>query len=269
MTRETELLAQDPIDPLPPWFAEAPAEELLRRALERWPQRLVLASSLQAESLVILDMVSRLDHGQRLGALRLVTLDTGRLPEETYDLMERVRERYGLDFEVYGPDPQALADLVARRGPNLFRKSPSDRRACCQVRKVEPLRRALAGADAWISGLRRDQSASRHHAQKLETDPKHRGLFKLNPLVDWTWDRVWEYVRQHDVPYHAFYDQGYTSIGCAPCTRSIRPWEDHRAGRWWWEQDGEAKECGLHWSAPSTSNGPLPIHQPMHRENEP
>lgn len=241
--------------------SRASPAEVMAWAIERWSGRLVLATSLQAEGLVLLDMAHRRLGAAGLAGLRLVTLDTGRLPQETYDLIERVRERYGVEIEIHAPDPEALAQLVARRGPNLFYRSPSDRRACCRIRKIEPLGRALEGAAAWITGLRRDQAPSRAETPVLSTDTEHDGIAKISPLVEWTWEQVWAYVRRHEVPYHPFYDRGYTSIGCAPCTRAVRPWEDRRAGRWWWEDEGDAKECGLHWVRPTaeTSSDRLPI----------
>lgn len=229
-------------------FAGAGPEELLRWAIGRWRDRIAIGTSFQAEGMVLLDMAWRIDP-----KIRVFTLDTGRLPEETYELIERVRERYGLRVELITPDPQAVAELVRRDGPNLFYRSLAARRACCRVRKVEPLGRALRGLDAWITGLRRDQAASRRETPRVAVDAEHSGIVKLSPLADWRWDDVWAYVRVHEVPYHALYDQGYTSIGCAPCTRPVKPWEDHRAGRWWWESPGSHKECGLHMPPPLES----------------
>ena len=223
--------------------SDASARELLEWAIGRWGGEIAMVTSFQAEGLVILDLIRR---ELRASEVRVITLDTGRLPQETHDLMDEVRDRYGVDVEVFLPDPEAVAALVRNGGANSFYNSADDRQACCQARKVEPLRRALSGLSGWITGLRRDQSASRATVEPLEIDHKHGGLLKLNPLAHWTWAEVWEHIERHRVPYNALYDRGYTSIGCAPCTRPIRPGQDPRAGRWWWEKESEHKECGLH-----------------------
>jgi thioredoxin-dependent adenylylsulfate APS reductase len=181
------------------------------------------------------------------GTVRVFTIDTGRLPEETYQLIAEVRERYGINIEVVLPDAMETANMVSMHGPNLFRESVSKRRMCCEVRKVRPLKRKLAELDAWVTGLTRGQSATRRHVAKVETDPQHDGILKLCPLADWPRNQVWDYIRDHRVPYHKLYTRGYESIGCAPCTRATLPEEDSRAGRWWWETDA-LKECGLHFS---------------------
>jgi phosphoadenosine phosphosulfate reductase len=213
---------------------------VLRWALDTFGARVALASSFGAEDVVLIDMLVKLQP-----KARVVTLDTGRLPQETYDLMERIRERYGLDLQVYFPRAEAVEAMVRQHGPNLFYRSADLRKHCCGVRKVEPLERALQGLDAWITGLRRGQAPTRHHVPKVEWDAPHR-LVKLNPLADWSWDEVWTYIRANDVPYNALHDRGYPSIGCACCTRAVAPGEDPRAGRWWWERDPAGKECGLH-----------------------
>jgi thioredoxin-dependent adenylylsulfate APS reductase len=192
--------------------------------------------------MVLIDMAWRLNPD-----VRVFTLDTGRLPPETYALFEEVRERYGIAVEFEYPDPAELGSLIDREGPNLMYRGVDLRIACCNVRKVEPLRRKLATLDAWIAGLRREQWASRRNIAKVELDRDHGGIVKLNPLADWTLDEVWDYVKRNDVPYHELFDHGYASIGCAPCTRPVQPGEPERAGRWWWEQD-TAKECGIHCS---------------------
>ena len=220
-------------------------QEMVFQGLQLLSQRLLFCTSFQAEGMVLLDMAWR---AWQRGAPRprVITLDTGRLPEATYDLIEQVRQRYGFEIEIHTPEPQAVAALLAAHGPNLFRQSNELRRACCRVRKVEPLRRALSTADAWVVGLRRGQGGGRHDLAAVALDPQGEGLLKLSPLAAWTWDDVWTYLRLHEVPYHRFYDQGYTSIGCAPCTRPVRPWEELRAGRWWWEAGTTGRECGLH-----------------------
>ena len=216
------------------------AEDVLGSALERFHPRIALAASFGAEDMVIIDMLARLEP-----TAHVFTLDTGRLPPETYRLIDTVSERYGLLVEVRFPRTDAVEQMVREHGVNLFYSSVDNRRRCCNVRKVEPLGRALVGLDAWITGLRHDQVPTRVGLRKIEVDQNHGGIFKVNPLADWTWDEVWAYIRAHDVPYNALHDRGYPSIGCAPCTRATRPGEDLRAGRWWWES-AESKECGLH-----------------------
>ncbi|HUF19653.1 MAG TPA: phosphoadenylyl-sulfate reductase [Burkholderiales bacterium] len=199
-------------------------------------------TSFGVEDMVLLDLISRGKH-----AIEVFTLDTGRLPEETYALMARTAERYRIKVRTFFPDTAAIQDYVRINGINGFYDSVVQRKACCEVRKVEPLRRALAGKRAWVTGLRREQSPTRATLPLSEYDPVH-ALQKFNPLADWMLDDVWRYVRRHDVPYNALHDRGYPSIGCAPCTRAVKPGEDIRAGRWWWEAT-DAKECGLHAAA--------------------
>ena len=215
-------------------------EELLEWTLERWGERAALCTSFQAEGMVLLDMAWRIRPD-----VRVFTVDTGRLPLETYELMEEVRRRYGVAVEVHFPEAARVEEIVTRYGPNLFYRAVPARLLCCHVRKVEPIRRALEGLDAWVTGLRRGQWASRANLRKLEVDHDHGGLAKVSPLADWTEEEVWGYIEEHDVPRHPLYEQGYTSIGCAPCTRATRPGEDPRAGRWWWETNAP-KECGIH-----------------------
>ncbi len=209
-------------------------------ALEQFHPRIALASSLQAEDMVILDIAWKINPG-----IRVFTLDTGRLHEETYATMERIREKYGVAIESYFPDREAVEALEREKGFYSFRRSVEERKLCCGIRKVEPLGRALQGLDAWITGLRREQAVTRTTVGKVEFDGGQGGTIKVNPLADWSGKQVWEYIRSHHVPYNALHDLGYPSIGCAPCTRAIKPGEDIRAGRWWWEIP-EGKECGLH-----------------------
>ena len=217
-------------------------EAVLGWAMERFGSRLAICSSLQAESLVLLDMAWRIDP-----RVRVFTVDTGRLPQETYALIEQVRQRYGVAFEAVYPEAQEVGRMVSRYGPNLFYESVPKRLLCCEVRKVQPLRRKLAELDAWVTGLRREHWPTRSNIRKIELDHDHDGIVKLNPLADWIAEDVWDYIRRHEVPYHPLYDRGYTSISCACCTRPTRPGEDPRAGRWWWEH-GAPKECGMHCS---------------------
>jgi len=214
-------------------------EELLRWALDRLHPRIAFASSFGAEDVVLIDMLVRIRRDARI-----ITLDTGRLHEETYDAMERIRRRYGVVIETFFPDRQAVERLERDQGLYSFRDSIAARKECCAIRKVEPLRRALAGLEAWITGLRREQAVTRGHIRNVEFDEAF-GLLKLNPLADWSEAQVWDYIRLHDVPYNALHDRSFPSIGCAPCTRAVRRGEDVRAGRWWWERP-EEKECGLH-----------------------
>ena len=220
---------------------EFTAEDVLAWGVKTFTPRIALASSFGAEDVVLIDMLTRIDRTARIFAL-----DTGRLPTETHAAIDAIRERYGVAVEVFFPRSEPVEAMVRERGVNLFYRSVDDRKWCCGVRKVEPLGRALFGLDAWITGLRREQAVTRASVPKAEVDTDHGGIVKLNPLADWSWDQVWAYIRAHDVPYNALHDQGYPSIGCAPCTRSVAPGEDLRAGRWWWEQAAAAKECGLH-----------------------
>ena len=217
------------------------AENIIRWTLERFGSRVSICTSFQAEGMVILDIASRIDPG-----VRVFTIDTGRMPKETHELIDRVRDRYGIGIDVHYPDFGELTRFVSRHGANPFYRSQSLRMLCCDVRKVIPLNKALLGLDAWITGVRRSQTANRAGAGKVERDDAHGGILKLNPLADWTEEQVWDYIKVNDVPYNALYDQGFTSIGCAPCTRATQPGEDARAGRWWWEDDSVPKECGIH-----------------------
>lgn len=217
-----------------------PAEEVLAWAIRTFRPRVALASSFGAEDVVLIDMWWRIDP-----AVRVFTLDTGRLAEETYEVMDRIRERYGIAVAAYFPAAAAVEALTRERGFYSFRRSVAERKHCCGIRKVEPLGRALADLDAWVTGLRREQAGTRAAVQQVERDPAHRGILKVNPLAEWSTAQTWEYIRAHQVPYNRLHDHGYPSIGCAPCTRAIRPGEDLRAGRWWWERP-ESKECGLH-----------------------
>lgn len=215
--------------------------ELLRLLAERVGARqVVLLSSFQAEESVLIDMMARVAPG-----IRTVTIDTGRLPDETYATMERLRARYGIHVEVICPEARHVEAMVTRYGVNLFYQEVGLRQLCCYVRKVLPLQRALQGAKAWITGLRREQSATRAGVSVVDYDPLRPGVLKLAPLAFWTSQQVWDYIRRYQVPYHPFYDRGYTSIGCAPCTRPVEPGADPRSGRWWWEWENP-KECGLH-----------------------
>jgi len=213
-------------------------EQLLARvAREHAPA--ALASSLSAEDMVITDAILR-----RKVGIGIFTLDTGRLHADTLNVLSAIRERYGYEVQVYHPDPAAVAEYVEGFGRDAFYESVELRKRCCHIRKVEPLERALAGKEAWVTGQRREQAATRARLQIEERDAA-RGIAKFNPLADWTESEVWEYIRERNVPYNALHDLGYRSIGCAPCTRPTVAGEDVRAGRWWWELR-DARECGLH-----------------------
>ncbi|OHB78809.1 MAG: phosphoadenosine phosphosulfate reductase [Planctomycetes bacterium RBG_16_55_9] len=215
------------------------AEELLKLVAERFGDKIALATSFGAEDQVLTDMLYRINNKPSI-----FTLDTGRLPEETYQVMQTTQEKYGIRIDMLFPDYKKVEEMVNKLGPNLFYTSIEARRLCCEVRKIEPLKRKLSGLQAWICGLRAEQSVTRTNLQRIEFD-ENFGLIKVSPLVDWTTEQVWNYIHENKVPYNKLHDKGYSSIGCAPCTRAVRSGEDIRAGRWWWERP-EHKECGLH-----------------------
>ncbi|HUZ18916.1 MAG TPA: phosphoadenylyl-sulfate reductase [Spirochaetia bacterium] len=219
--------------------AGAEIEEFLSAAVLEFRGRLLFATSLGAEDQVLTHLLSRL-----APEIFIITLDTGRLPQETYDLIDETRLSLGVEIEVLFPHTASVETLVRAHGVNLFYESIEKRKACCFARKVEPLRRKLAGFDAWMTGMRRDQSPTRSEVERIEVDPAN-GMVKLNPLVEWSRERVWSYLRAEGVPYNRLHDRGFPSIGCLPCTRAVAPGEDERAGRWWWERP-EQKECGIH-----------------------
>jgi phosphoadenosine phosphosulfate reductase len=233
-------------------LASAPSPfDLLSLALERFGDGLRIACSLGVEDMVVLHEAARA--GEALGITpRVFLLDTGRLHQETYDQLDRVRDRYRLSIEAYAPDTVAVQSLVRAKGANSFYESVEARKECCHVRKIEPLGRALAGATAWVTGLRREQSPTRAAIERVERDAANGGLWKLSPLADWSEADVWAFVQAHGVPTHVLHKRGFPSIGCAPCTRAIAAGEDVRAGRWWWE-DPKHKECGLHVHAEASS----------------
>jgi phosphoadenosine phosphosulfate reductase len=217
-------------------------QEIIAWALETFGDRVSICTSFQADGMAILDMAWRINP-----QVRVFTIDTGRLPQETYDFMEEVRQRYGVSIDVYLPEHREVEVMVRRHGVNLFYQAVPLRLACCDIRKVRPLRRALDNLDAWITGLRRDQWASRANIRKVEIDHDHGGLMKVNPLADWMEEEVQDYLREHDVPLHPLYAKGYSTVSCAPCTRAVAPGADARSGRWWWEVNAP-KECGMHCS---------------------
>lgn len=220
-------------------FAGASPETVLEYFLKEYAGRIALASSLGLEDQVLTDMVCKADP-----STRIFTLDTGRLFPEAYHLIDRTNDRYRIKMELFFPDCALVQEMVGEHGVNLFYDSIEKRKRCCYVRKLEPLKRAFAGLDVWICGLRRDQSVTRSDMRLVERDEAN-GLIKLNPLIDWTEGRVRDYIRDNAVPYNKLHDNGFPSIGCQPCTRAVEEGEDIRAGRWWWESP-EHKECGLH-----------------------
>ncbi len=234
MTRETN------IDVWQSSLKGCSAEEILLWAWQNFQPKVAFASSLGLEDQVLTDMIAH-----SVPRLPIFTLDTGRLFQESYDLLERTEARYGLKIRVCQPLGSEVEEMVNQHGVNLFRRSVEQRKHCCFIRKVQPLKRALSGLEAWICGLRREQADSRSGLQVVEWDESNR-LVKISPLEDWNDTDVKGYVRSHNVPYNPLHDKGFPSIGCACCTRAVQQGEDIRAGRWWWESS-EHKECGLHW----------------------
>ena len=213
-------------------------EQLLKQVIVEHTS-VAFANSLGTEDMVLMDLITK-----NAPSIEIFSIDTGRLPAETYDLIERATKHYRRKIVVYFPEQSAVENYVRINGINGFRDSVAQWQDCCHARKVEPLRRALKGKAAWITGLRHEQAVTRKNLRASEFDEAN-GLQKYNPLIEWNEDDVWDYINEFDVPYNALHDQGYPSIGCAPCTRAIEPGEDVRAGRWWWES-AEHKECGLH-----------------------
>jgi phosphoadenosine phosphosulfate reductase len=239
----TELLDELDAGELSIRFEGEEPQALLEWALDEFGSQIAISTAFQIDGSVVIDMAYAIDPD-----VRVFTIDTGRLPEESLEFVETLRERYpGINLEVVRPDPEHVRRMVEAKGLDLFRDSVESRLLCCQVRKVQPLIRQLDGLDAWITGLRRDQWATRTNIRKVEIDHDHGAIVKLNPLAEWTGRDVWAYLRDNEVPIHPLYARGFTSIGCAPCTRAIEPGEDERAGRWWWESNAP-KECGMHCS---------------------
>ncbi|MEX0987852.1 MAG: phosphoadenylyl-sulfate reductase [Bacteroidales bacterium] len=220
-------------------FAKKDPVEVLEFFLSEFKGKIALATSLGAEDQVITDMMVSIDK-----QAKIFTLDTGRLFPETYYLIDDTNRKYDIKIDVYFPDTEKVESMVKEKGMNLFYESVENRKLCCGIRKVEPLGRAFKGLDAWICGLRKDQTVSRFNSELVEWD-KVNGLVKINPLIDWMEKEVWNYIREKDVPFNPLHERGFASIGCQPCTRAIQPGEDFKAGRWWWEGQ-EQKECGLH-----------------------
>ncbi|MFH1789099.1 MAG: phosphoadenylyl-sulfate reductase [Candidatus Altiarchaeota archaeon] len=232
--------SQEDVEKIAGKFEDKTAEELLSYVTSKFKGRVALATSFSAEDSVLIDLLSSIDPDTVV-----FTLDTGRLPEETYTVWEETERRYAIKIKAYHPSGKEVEELLWEKGTNSFRKSVEDRKECCRIRKTQPLKRALNGLDAWITGLRRSQSITRKRIMKIEVDDLNEGIIKVNPLADWTKDQVWDYLKKNKVPHNRLHDKGYPSIGCEPCTRAVKPGADIRSGRWWWESP-DTKECGLH-----------------------
>ncbi|MBN2523780.1 MAG: phosphoadenylyl-sulfate reductase [Bacteroidales bacterium] len=215
------------------------AEEILHYFLTNYSDKVILGSSMGAEDQVLTDMILKINRG-----ISVFTLDTGRLFPETYELIEKTNKKYGIRIRVYFPDREKVEEMVNSKGINLFYESIENRKLCCNIRKIEPLKRALPGNDVWVTGLRKDQSLQRFNTKLVEWEDAYQ-VIKVNPLLHWTEKDVWKYIKKFDVPYNTLHDKGFPSIGCQPCTRAVKPDGDFRSGRWWWE-DPEHNECGLH-----------------------
>ncbi|HZB15826.1 MAG TPA: phosphoadenylyl-sulfate reductase [Nitrososphaeraceae archaeon] len=218
------------------------AMKVLKWAINAYAPKIALASSFGAEDVILIDMMVKINKEKA----KIFTLDTGRLNQETYDVMDAIRKKYDIQIEVYFPEQRETEEMVKIKGMNLMYESVENRKLCCEIRKVHPLNRALSKLDGWITGLRREQAITRANIYKLEIDSSHGNIVKINPLADWTNEMIWDYIHKNNVPYNKLHDSGYPSIGCEPCTRAVHRGEDPRAGRWWWE-NATQKECGLHW----------------------
>lgn len=232
-------MTKEQINDLNVRFSNFQPEEILKYFLKNFKGKIALSSSMGAEDQVLTHLISNIDK-----STHIFTLDTGRLFPETYELIDSTSKKYDIQIEVLFPDYNKVQKMVKEKGVNLFYKSIENRKECCNIRKIEPLKRALKGLDVWICGLRKDQSVTRYYSQLIEWDETN-SIAKLNPLINWTEQQVWDFVKSNSVPYNELHDKGFRSIGCQPCTRAISATDDIRAGRWWWEAP-EGKECGLH-----------------------
>jgi phosphoadenosine phosphosulfate reductase len=220
-------------------FSAANPEDVITWALQHFDTKVAFSTSMGAEDQAIMHMIAGIDR-----QAKVFTLDTGRLFPETYDLIDITSKKYGIPIQVFFPDTKQVEEMVNKKGVNLFYESVENRKLCCHIRKIEPLKRAFSGLDAWICGLRREQSITRNDLHMFEWDNKF-GLIKINPLINWTEEQLWDFIERNNIPYNRLHNQGFPSIGCQPCTRAVEPGENVRAGRWWWENP-ETKECGLH-----------------------
>jgi phosphoadenosine phosphosulfate reductase len=230
---------KDKIPGLNKKFIGAAPQDVLSWFAEHFTGKIVFSTSLGAEDQVLVHMISGIKP-----AIGLFTLDTGRLFQETYELLDITQKKYAVNIDIYFPDTQKVEEMVRAKGINLFYESMQNRQLCCHVRKIEPLTRALNGTEVWITGMRKDQSVTRAQSSMIEWDPVYK-LIKINPLIHWTDEMVWKYISDWNIPVNELHSKGYPSIGCLPCTRAVNPGEDIRSGRWWWELP-ENKECGLH-----------------------
>lgn len=222
-------------------FETKSAEEILKWSLDTYGEKIALASSFGLEDVILIDMMVKINKNQT----KIFTLDTGRLNQETYDLIDKISKKYEIKIDTYFPDSNQVEEMVNNKGFNLMYDSIENRKLCCGIRKVNPLNRALSSLNGWITGLRREQSITRSYIEKIELDVSHDDKIKLNPLADWTEEMVWTYIKENNISYNKLHDKGYPSIGCEPCTRAVLPGDDIRSGRWWWEHPSQ-KECGLH-----------------------
>lgn len=232
-------VSKEIIDTLNERFASSSPQEVLEYFLKEYEGRIALSSSLSIEDQVLTHMIVQINP-----KTRIFTLDTGRLFPQTYQLIDSTNLTYNIKIEVFFPDYHEVQKMVKEEGINLFYNSIESRHRCCAIRKLEPLRRAFKGLDVWICGLRHQQSVTRKDMKLVEWDDMH-GLIKINPLINWTEDEVREYIHEYHVPYNRLFDKGFPSIGCEPCTRAVKPGDDPRSGRWWWEAP-DKRECGLH-----------------------
>ncbi|MCU0822647.1 MAG: phosphoadenylyl-sulfate reductase [Spirochaetes bacterium] len=230
---------RDKVNKLVKEFSSKSEIDLLRFFLKEYGNRIALASSLSIEDQVLTDMILKIN-----SSARIFVIDTGRLHQETYDVLAETIRLYPENIEVYFPDTGEVENMIKKYGPNLFYESAKLRKMCCEIRKVKPLHRVQRSLDCWITGLRREQSKSRLAVREIEFDETSH-IIKLNPIAYWTIEMVWEYIRVNELPYNFLYDRHYKSIGCVPCTRPVMKGEDIRSGRWWWEKKN-TKECGMH-----------------------
>ncbi len=224
------------------------ADDALRWASENLHPAVAKASSFGAEDSALIEMMTRINP-----EFRFFTLDTGRLPKETHEIMDKLRKKYSMHLQVLCPDTAEVEEMVNTKGQNLFYESVENRILCCKVRKVNPINRILSTLDGWITGLRKEHSKNRNSMQMFQIDEQHGGILKINPIIDWSLEQIMKHIKEHQIPYNALLDQNYPSIGCAPCTRATKPGEDLRAGRWWWESKGHS-ECGIHMNYTAKEN---------------
>lgn len=234
-----DMMQKERIRDLNQQLKEAEPQEVIRYFQSEFGKKMVFATSMGAEDQVLIHMISEIDP-----SIPVFTLDTGRIFPETYDLMERTEDKYRIRIKIFFPDRDRVEEMVNEKGINLFYRSIENRELCCQIRKNDPLTRALKDYDVWICGLRREQSMHRSSNELVEWDDQHQ-MIKVNPLINWTSNQVWRFVKNHSIPYNVLHDKGYPSIGCQPCTRAVISGEDFRSGRWWWEKS-DHKECGIH-----------------------